>query len=312
MLRHVSGLSSGEGLKDAVRDDVTESIPDPDNPGQFKTVITKSGVSDKRLFVTESEFAQPLRTAKREGNTLSVVIRNAFDGKTLRTLTKNDPTIATGAHISIMGHITREELVKELTSSDISNGFANRFLWISVMRQRLLPDGGKPIDLRALEAKLRKNIKLVNGALQRSDDAGLFWHQIYHEMAPQRPGIWGSVTSRGEALTLRLSMVYAILDGSKTIDLLHLKAAYAVWQYADASARFIFGNRQQMDPLELKIMQAIETHPGINRRELHQTVGGNIKAQKLNTILDGLVKKSFVLCKTENTGGRPAERWYLA
>jgi hypothetical protein len=312
MGRHASGLSSGEGLKDAVRDDLTETIPDPNNPGRFITEIVKSGISDKRLFVTESEFAQPLRVAKREGNTLSVVIRDAFDGKTMRTLTKNDPTTATGAHISIVGHITRDELVKELTSSDISNGFANRFLWICVQRKKLLPDGGKPLDLRPFEAKLRKNIRMVTGQLQRSKEAGEYWHHIYHEMAISRPGIWGNVTSRGEALTLRLSMIYAILLGSQTILLEHLKAAHALWKYADESARFIFGNRQQMGPMELKIIQAIEGQPGINRRELFQAVGGNIKVQKLNDILDALVQKGLILSKNESTGGRPAERWYLA
>jgi hypothetical protein len=47
-----------------------------------------------------------MKVLAREGNTLSPVIRNAWDGKTLQTLAKNSPLRATGAHIGIVGHIT--------------------------------------------------------------------------------------------------------------------------------------------------------------------------------------------------------------
>lgn len=63
-----SGLSSGEGLIWAVRD----SSEDHD------------GAQDKRLLVMESELASPLKVMAREGNTLSAVVRNAWDTGTLQ------------------------------------------------------------------------------------------------------------------------------------------------------------------------------------------------------------------------------------
>ena len=48
-----------------------------------------------------------LKVTKRQDNTLSAILRNAWDGKTLETLSKTAPARATGAHISIIGHITR-------------------------------------------------------------------------------------------------------------------------------------------------------------------------------------------------------------
>ena len=39
------------------------------------------------------------------------------------------------------------------------------------------------------------------------------------------------------AQTLRLSMVYGLLDGAAVIDEAHLRAALALWSYADQSAR---------------------------------------------------------------------------
>ena len=78
-------------------------------PAEYKTVVIDDGVLDKRLFVIESEFANVLKVMAREGNTLSPVLRRAWDTGDLRTLTKNSPARATGAHISIIGHITRQE-----------------------------------------------------------------------------------------------------------------------------------------------------------------------------------------------------------
>ena len=41
-----------------------------------------------------------------------------------------------------IGHITVEELRRNLTETETSNGFANRFLWCCVRRSKLLPEGG--------------------------------------------------------------------------------------------------------------------------------------------------------------------------
>jgi hypothetical protein len=114
--------------------------------GEYQIAQIDPGVSDKRLLVMESEFAKILIVAGREGNTLSQIIRQAFDGEDLQSLNKNSPGRASGAHISIIGHITDEELVRNLYSTEAANGFANRFLWVCVTRSKLLPRGGTLAD----------------------------------------------------------------------------------------------------------------------------------------------------------------------
>jgi hypothetical protein len=131
------GLSSGEGLINEVRDEVKRWEP---AEAQWQTI--DPGVAEKRLMITEPEFAGALPAMQRMGNTLSSTIRNAWDGRKLETLTRTSALKATGAHISIVGHITEDELRARLTSTDIANGFANRFLFVSVRRSKLLPHGG--------------------------------------------------------------------------------------------------------------------------------------------------------------------------
>jgi len=87
--REVSGLSSGEGLKWAVRDEITSTRYNK-KTNTTEEVIEDPGVSDKRLLVQEGEFAQVLRACVRTGNTLSATIRSTWDSGNLSTLTKND------------------------------------------------------------------------------------------------------------------------------------------------------------------------------------------------------------------------------
>ena len=83
-----SGLSSGEGLINEVRDPVVKE-------GDDGPEIVDAGVDDKRLMVVEAEFAGALTVMHRPGNILSRVVRDAWDGRHLAVLTKNKPTCAT-------------------------------------------------------------------------------------------------------------------------------------------------------------------------------------------------------------------------
>lgn len=100
-----SGLSSGEGLINEVRDPTRKW-----NSKEKAHEEIDPGVTDKRLLIVESEFASTLSVMDRPGNTLSPILRNAWDGRTLETLTKNSPLKATNPHVSIIAHITDNEL----------------------------------------------------------------------------------------------------------------------------------------------------------------------------------------------------------
>jgi hypothetical protein len=310
----VNGLSSGEGLKWAVRDkvEVTEPLKEKGQIVGYQNVIKDPGVADKRLIVVESEFAQVLKVARREGNTLSPVIRQAYDTGTLRTLTRNDPVNATNAHISIIGHITRQELNDHLTETDCANGFANRFLWVSVRRSKMLPDGGRVIDLSQQQKRLRLALAQELGSMCRTPAASALWHRLYPILTADRAGLWGKITGRAEAHTLRLSMIYALLDCSRFIDIPHLEAAYAVWEYAQASAKLVFGEQEPIDPLEQLLLQRITASPGINRKGLYRVLGGHVQAEALVQALGRLAIQGKVRSETVATGGRPSECWWPA
>jgi hypothetical protein len=304
--RIMGGLSSGEGLIYAVRDRRMGEDADG-NP-----MIIDPGADDKRLMVVEGEFAGPLKTASREGNTLSVLIRQAWDGGKLAALTKNSPMKATDAHISIIGHITKAELARQLSETDAHNGFANRFLWLLVKRSKALALGGEWHKVDAAPLVRRLTAAIEHGREHREvvwghDSRGL-WTEVYEELSEGKPGLFGAVTSRAEAQTLRLAVLYAVLDRSRTIDLPHLEAALALWKYAEDSALHIFGDLTG-DEVADKIAAALEEEPdGLTRTDLFHLFKRHKSRDRIDAALTLLERLGRVRREQVETGGRPAER----
>lgn len=311
-----SGMSSGEGVIWNVRDPIERVVPVKEKSGitGHQTVVEDPGVADKRLLIIETEFAQTLRAMRREGNTLSAIIRQAWDRGVLRSMTKNAPAKATDAHVSILGHISSQELQKYLSDVELLNGFVNRFLWVLVKRHQLLPEGGEAVELGPLAARMSEVLAAAKSVttMTRSPEAKALWRQVYPALTADRPGLYGAATGRAEAHVLRLSMIYALLDGEGVIGVDHLHAALAVWDYCDESARIIFGeaDAEGGDALEQQLLALVRQTPGVNRRGLHQALGGRVTATALVAALAKLRDRGQARCERVATGGRPGECWF--
>ena len=230
-----TGLSSGEGLIDTVRD-----------PQIQADQMIDAGVQDKRLLVIETELAAPMQRMGRDGNTLSTIVRQAWDGGRLQTMTRGNPMRATDAHISIIAHITPEELRRLLTANEQTNGFANRFLWCFVHRSKYLPFGGR-IDealLGPIHAHLMDALEFAAQPREivMSRDAAAAWEGYYRQLTADLPGVVGAMTARGAPMVRRLACIYSCLDFSEKVELVHLEAAMAIWNHCRESVEYVFGN----------------------------------------------------------------------
>lgn len=264
-------------------------------------------------MVVEPEFASTFKVAGRETNTLSPVIRQAWDTGTLRTLTRHNPLTAKDAHISIVGHITAEELRRHLTSTEAANGFANRFIWMLVRRSKKLPDGGS-LDHENLAPHIKKLSTALSaarrrGAMQRTAAARELWHHAYDELSEGEPGLAGAMLARSEAQVTRLSLVYALADHAPAIDRPHLEAALELWDYCARSIRHLFGDSSG-DPDADTIDQALQRTPtGLVRTEISALFAGHASAARLDRALGVLVARGTATVSREETSGRPRERW---
>ncbi len=313
-----SGLSSGEGLIWSVRDPIERRDPvkEKGRVVDYETVVADPGVEDKRLLVLEAEFSRTLRVMGRDGNTLSAVIRQAWDIGDLRVLTKTSPAVATGAHISIVGHITKSELLRYLNDTEAGNGFANRFLFVCVKRSKVLPEGGniEEVDFGPLTQRLHQAIEFARRGVEikRDDEARAIWYKVYPSLSEGKPGLQGAITSRAEAHVMRLACIYSTLACSPVIRKPHLLAALALWDYVEDSVRYIFGELLG-DPMADEIDRALHARPaGMTRAEIRGFLGHHVRGDEIDRALAFLETLGRAHRQYDATSGRSAERWWAS
>src|SRR5439155_11765420 len=279
----------------------------------YEEQMMDAGITDKRLCVIESELCQALQANGREGDTLSAVVRQAWDGTALRVMTKNNKAACIKPHISILGHITASELQRLLTTTDAANGFANRFLWICAARSKCLPFGGS-VDGRALAdlaARTRTAVEFARTVeiVEFGADARDEWASVYPALSDGRPGLLGAVTARAEAQTMRLALMYALLDRSPKMRLEHLRAALAAWHYCEDSARFIFGDKLG-DPTADEILHLLRgAKDGMTRNDFMDHFKRNKSSAEIGRALGVLQSLGLARSSRLETGGREAELW---
>ncbi len=236
---------------------------------------------------------------------------------------------ATKTHISLIAHITQRELAQSLHHTEAHNGLANRCLWTWVQRNNCLPEGGN-LSANAVSAVARELRRTLDWAastpeiLFRCDDAAReLWQDCCPALGQLRPacpacpglpwskpwGLRGAATSRTEAQVLRLSAIYAALDGSSVVGLPHLQAALAVWDYCSAGASLLFGESTG-DAIADRIRDALEESPeGLSKNQIRRLFHGHVTCDCIDAALEQLMAIDAAGCRSEHIAGRPSTLW---
>jgi len=254
----------------------------------------------------DEELASVLRASRREGNTISTIIRRFWDDGNVEPLTKNAPIRTTDAHVGIVTHITLSELHRRFDTVEVSNGFANRFLWVSACRDKqvALPEPMPENELLRIQERI---LDLIIQAKQRtritlSLEAGELWEKHYPDVSREHPGLTGSVLDRAEAQVLRLSLLYCLLDGKDTVEVSHLKSALAFWKYCEKSALHIFGGSAGLSTLAKKISAILKAGEK-SATELHRALGNNPRKEQIGAALGELIDLEYIGVRKQPSGG---------
>jgi hypothetical protein len=225
------------------------------------------------------------------------------------------PTKTTGAHISLIGHITKDERRRYRTATEMANGFGNRFLWACARRSKELPEGGH-LDGTVLEKLQSRLVQALakarqSGALRRDDEAREIWREAHGELSADRPGMTGALLGRAEAHVFRLSMLYAALDGGAEVRPPHLLAALAVWGFCEQSVRHVFGDALG-DSVADELIRLLRAAPdGLTRWDMSNALGRHVLADRIGKALALLAEHGLARMapRTADGRGRPEERW---
>jgi hypothetical protein len=290
----------------------------PNANSLIRALRDQQPATDRRLFLLSEEFASLLRVLGRETGQLSPLLRCAWDGGDLCAHDGLRLLEATAAHISLVGHVTQSELAHHLSRTESHNGFANRCLWASVRRSKSLPDGGclAPEQQSALASELRRTLDWVHSQkeilISRTPAARELWNDRYPALSQGREDVYGAATSRAEAQVLRLSAIYAALDCTPLVDVCHLHAALAVWDYCLASTRLLF-DTAPIDPTARRISQALDVSPeGLSRFQIRSLFHRHVGKERIDLALEQLMDLGLINSKTRVGRGRPATLWAKA
>jgi hypothetical protein len=294
-------VSSGEAIVSQVSDNV--------------------GLADKRLMLVDEEFSQTCTVMMRQGNTISPTLREAWDGKDLAVLTKDDSLRATGAHVSLIGHITIGELQATLSEVSLINGFANRILWVLAQRSKYLPFGGDNLDEHIMKTMIDRISKAILFATEATEvimtqETREIWQEIYKELSEGKPGIFGNVTARAEAHCRRFAIIFALLDLKTVVEPEHLYAALAIWKYAESSVRYMWGDLTGL-PIADAILKALRIagEKGMSRTEINALFRRNQTSERIVSALSMLQQYRLATCKPcviTGSRGRPSEIWFAS
>lgn len=312
--KNVSGLSSGEGIIHSIRDQITTE----QSKSNSMTEKNETLVSDKRLMIVEAEFSQAIKAMERQGNTLSPVLRQAWDCEVLGTLTKNSRETATEPRISLIAQITLVELLRLLSKTEQANGFANRFLFCFCERSKLIAN---PVSITAnnsLNSLISRLSKVISKAkevreLKKSSETEMVWEGMYERLSAEEMGIKGALIARGPVQVLRLAMVFALSDGTALIEPHHLEAAFAIWQYSTESIDYIYGDKIG-DPVAQKILEQLkEDYPKqFNKSEIMAMFSNHKSKHEIGCSIKNLLRHKLITEEKVQTGGRPSESYQYA
>ena len=252
---HRGGLSTREGLVALIHDGYRQGRQDA------------PAIEDKRLWVVESEFANVLHQGRRDGNTLSAALRDCWDGVDLKPATKSNRLYASDPHVCLSGAISPGELTGLMSTRELTNGFANRFLMIWAERSRMLPFP-KETPQAVVEHLARRTLEVLTFVhadqhderehlrMELSPQAQWHYAQLYrgelHDGIDD--GAIGALLERRAPMLLRLAMLMALTDLQTRIDVPHIDAAMAWIRHATASVRFVFVSAAE----DAKLAQVLE------------------------------------------------------
>lgn len=298
------GLASGEGLISHIKDANPLNESDPFNL-----------IEDKRLLSTESEFSSVLKVSQREGNILSQILRDSWDGVKLQTLTKINPITATDPMVSIIGHITDAELLKFMCATEIANGLGNRFMYVRAKKDKSLPDPEplEPALKTRIQSELRARIHKAKsvGRMEFTRNAKTYWDEFYGSLNDKDLTVVGMLTSRQEPQVRRLAMIISLVNGLSQIDVDSLVFAEKIFNYSIETLREIYGHSFG-DAFTDRLYDLLKQTPeGLSRSQIQDRFSRNYLKGNLDHSLGVLKSQGLANLERIPTTGRPIERWFI-
>jgi hypothetical protein len=303
---------------------------------------------DPRLLMVETEFQRLLVNIARTGGGFSAQLRRAWDGSVLELQTKKKAVAASTPHISMIAHITPQELLKKRGEVAQAGGLESRLLYAYVSAsQKVSPFAKAPNTSDLIEriqltveasqiAVLRRadpisrELCLLRGTMPSCEfpvslDAQEKWQELVEELHEGDRSL-GSMFDRAQDQLVRLALLYALGDLADEIKVEHIRAALALWQYCAKSAEVILSIPYSRVPPKVNPDKVAKLFSFLKERFESGQDGGwvrrseitadlfqrNTESDEIDAMLADLDAKAGLEHDGDRTtGGRPATMYRL-
>ena len=308
--RTTTAVGSGQGLLAKITDTVFTLNAAGDE------VVAIEGSDDKRVLYVEEELGQ-LFTRMLAQDGIEKMITKAWDSGLLETTTKKESMRCEQPHVSIIGHITPDELFDRLEHRLVDNGFSNRWLYMLI----------KPTQVKFLEPRpedvpdLAEACAILTGTIRSfsssydgqpfhltSQAHDLFAATARHMADRHDTGAMAKQTARWRSTIFKFAMIYAAAEGTTAISDSHFLAARATYAYATRSARAFFGSMSGNENVDRFLsMWRADGYRNVTLTDITEMFSRNLTAVKRNAMLDRLRRDGLIAVETRvSSGGRPA------
>ena len=282
------GIASAEGLAEAMQGASNIGIPTCIVADEFRSLVTKG-------------------QQKAVGNLIPKLTELYDSPDKIDVPTRTNPLCVEKPLAALISATTPTWLTSSVSDEDASSGFLNRFMTIHGESTNLiaipvpLPD--KELDQLAFQIAGR--IKEADGPFELSTTAKVVYENFYREFRGRRLSETAmDLTERGHLHVMKVSLIFAVLNGHKQIEVEDVNRGILVvkscMRVAIALAPDLGVGRG--GKLESRVLSFVSKNGPSSAREIYR--GLNSTADEVNRALAALLKINMLTVE-ERGGGSP-------
>lgn len=244
------------------------------------------------LFI--EELATVLSRGGWEGSTLLSFLTETFDTPEKYEIPfRKNPVLVQEPTPTLIAGTTIEWLWKGLREIDVHGGFGNRIFYMTGPPKPPVPLPTKPNQeaLAEVRGHLQRLATLPPTELFFMPEAQALWRDFYLAWkGTSWPELTTAATKRIPTYIVKLSMVYAALEGTSLITADQVAAAIQVGHYGARCADLLMNRHRQQgvqSKCEARVLAALRERP-LPAWKIHRAISGSYSAEELARALRAL------------------------
>jgi hypothetical protein len=265
------------------------------------------------LYITE--FSKLVNNARRKGSeTINQTLMAAFDTPTvLQNRSMANPLEARYPYLSMLTGTQPEILPSLISEEDMVTGFANRLFFVfgkPTSPLPLPPPLDRPMLQRMLTELWRVKQSYPEGAsLEMTKAAQDLWCEWYvadwhaEGASPEEDGL----RQRHATFIQKISLVYAVCEGARAVDLGHLENAISIvaWMWEHVRKSSPSWGRSVDGQIEERIIAILKSRGPMKRREIHMLCRGRWTSKEFGGIFEWMVRNDSLVTDAFGYVGLP-------